>query len=257
MKSKLLYLIPLLAGTAAAQGVNFYSLDREIALGEQLAQAFRRDTRPVESPAALAYVEAIGRRLTAELGGPPFEYRFALFVDDRGPAPEVVAFPGGLLFVPSSLILGARDEDELAGLLAHAIAHVAARDGTRLATRTELMNIAAIPLETTAGWAGDAMRNAQALALPLSLLQMQRKAELAADQAAARAMANAGYDPEALARYIERVQPADETKAGIWSPLPRRSARVQAIRELGLAAQPHEPRAGLTTAQDEVRKAIR
>jgi beta-barrel assembly-enhancing protease len=143
-----------MAGTAAAQGVNFYSLEREFALGEQLARNFQRNVRPVETPAALAYIEAIGRRLTSEIGGPAFEYRFALFIDDRGPAPEVVAFPGGLLFVPSSLILGVRDEDDLAGMLAHAIAHVAARDGTRLSTRTELMNIAAIPLETTGGTGG-------------------------------------------------------------------------------------------------------
>jgi beta-barrel assembly-enhancing protease len=189
-----------MAGTAAAQGVNFYSLERELALGEQLARNFQRNVRPVETPAALAYVEAIGRRLTAEIDGPAFEYRFALFV--------------------------------------------AARDGTRLSTRTELMNFAAIPLETTGGAA-------------LSLLQMQRKSELAADLTAARAMANAGYDPEALARYVERVQPAEEARAGIWSPMPRRSTRVEAIRNLGLAPQPHEPRTGLTTAQDDVRKSIR
>ena len=257
MIAKLLYVLPLLAGTAGAQGVNFYNLQREVALGEHLAAEFRRETRPVESAAARAYVETIGRRLAAEIGGPAFDYRFALFVDDRGPAPEVVAFPGGFLFVPSSLILGAQDEDELAGMLAHAIAHIAARDGTKLATKTELMNLAVEPLAMTVGWTGEAIRNGQSLALPLALLQMQRKAELAADQAAARAMANAGYEPEALARYIERVQPAEETKAGIWSPLPGRSRRVQAIRELGLAPQPHEPRAGLAEAQAEVRRAIR
>jgi beta-barrel assembly-enhancing protease len=244
MMAKFLCLLPILAGTAAAQGVNFYSFDREIALGEQLASNFRRDTRAVESPAAVAYVESVGRRVAVEIGGPAFEYRFALFVDDRGAAPEVVAFPGGFLFVPSSLILGARDEDELAGILAHAIAHVAARDGTRQASRAELMNLGLQPLATTG-------------VVPLALLQMQRKAELAADRSAARALAAAGYDPEALARFIERVQPAEERQAGIWSPFPRPTARVEAIRELGLTPQPHEPRTGLASAQDAVRKAIR
>jgi len=257
MTAKFLCLIPLLVGTAAAQGINFYSLDREIALGEHLAADFRRDTRPIESAAALAYVETIGRRLAVEIGGPPFEYRFALFVDDRGPAPEVVTFPGGFLFVPSSLILGARDEDELAGMLAHAIAHVAARDGTRQATRAELISMAGVPVAATAGWTGETVRSGAALSIPLSLIQMQRKSELAADQSAARAMAAAGYDPEALAGHIDRMPPAEQGSSALLSPLPRQALRVEAIRALGLTAQPHEPRTGLSRVQDEVRKAIR
>src|SRR5215467_1950236 len=142
MTAKMLCVISLLVGTGTAQqerelgkGVNFYSIEKEIALGYHLALDFRRSTRALESAAALAYVNGIGQRLVVQIGGPPFTYTFALFADNAAAIHEIVAFPGGFMFVPSSLILAVRDEDELAGMLAHAIAHVASRHGTRQATK--------------------------------------------------------------------------------------------------------------------------
>src|SRR5262249_3655821 len=144
MTARILCAISFLAGIAIAQqdrepgkGVNLYSIEKEIALGKQLSTEFRRGSRAVESAAAIAYVDGIGQRLAAEIGGPQFQYTFGLIEDDPNAVHEVVAFPGGFLFVPSSLILAVQDEDELAGMLAHAIAHVASRHGTRQATRAE------------------------------------------------------------------------------------------------------------------------
>src|SRR5689334_8475733 len=123
-------LLTLLCFAAAAQerdpakGVNFYSLEKEIALGRQIAADFRRDNRTLEIPAAQAYIEDMGKRLAAQIGGPAFAYSFEL-IDDKPPFNEAVAFPGGAIFVPTSLILGAHDEDEFAGMLAHSIAHIA------------------------------------------------------------------------------------------------------------------------------------
>src|SRR5689334_2774230 len=152
MTARILCVISFLAGTGMAQhegelgkGVNLYSIEKEIALGNQLTTEFRRSTRAVESAAALAYVNGIGQRLAAEIGGPPFTYTFALIADDPTAIHEVAAFPGGFLFVPSSLILTVKDEDELAGMLAHAIAHVASRHGTRQATKAKLVNMSSVP----------------------------------------------------------------------------------------------------------------
>ena len=91
-----------------------------MAVGRQLAAEFQRDTKPLESLAALAYIDGIGQRLAAQIGGPPFTCTFALVADDPTVLHEVAAFPGGFLFVPASLILAVKDEDELAGMLAHA-----------------------------------------------------------------------------------------------------------------------------------------
>ena len=238
------------------KGVNFYSIEKEVALGNRLAAEFRRGARAVESAAALAYVDGIGQRLALQIGGPPFQYTFALIADDRTAIHEVAAFPGGFLFVPASLILAVQGEDELAGMLAHAIAHIASRQGTRLASKAEMVNLSSVPLIYMGGWAGQGAREGQSLAIPLGMLQIWRKYELDADRLAARNMAAAGYDPAALARYIERVQSPDETQVKMWSALPPRSARLEAIRAViaGLPAQVYGPREGLEKVQDDVRR---
>jgi len=261
--SRFLVLACFSAAFAAAQqpepakGVNFYSLEKETALGRQLAAEFQRNTRPLESPAALAYVDGIGQRLAAQIGGPPFTYTFALVADDPGNQHDVAAVPGGFLFVPASLILAVKDEDELAGVLAHAIAHVASRDVTRQASRAELANISMVPLVFAGGWTDYAARQGQSMAIPMALLQMWRTCELAADRLAASKMAAAGYDPEALARYIDRQQASyDEHSPKAFSPLPPRAERLKAIHAaIGkLPAHSYPPHEGLDKVQDEVRR---
>jgi len=262
--ARAILLLALLPAAAFAQperapgkGVNFYSIEREMALGRQLAEEFRRWTTPIWSPAALAYVNAIGQRLAAEIGGPPFTYRFALVADDPAALHEVAAFPGGYLFVPASLILAVKDEHELAGMLAHAIAHVAARDGTRAATRAEVVEMASVPLIYVGGWPGYAMRQGAELAIPLAMMQMWRRYELEADRTAARKMAAAGWDPAALARYIERVQATYDAQPAAWRALPRTAQRVEAIQTVidALPPQVYGPHEGLEAIQQEVRRA--
>src|SRR5947208_253051 len=147
---RFLILLSLFAALTAAQerepgrGINFYSIEKEAGLGKQLAAEFQRQTKPLESPAALAYITTMGQRLATQTGGPPFTYTFALVADDPTVLHDVAAFPGGFLFVPASLILAVKDEDELAGMLAHAIAHVASRHGARQATRAEVANVASV-----------------------------------------------------------------------------------------------------------------
>jgi predicted Zn-dependent protease len=97
-----------------------------------------------------------------------------LVADDPTVMHEVAAFPGGFLFLPASLILAAKDEDELAGMLAQAIAHIAARDGTRAATRADLIN-STTPVVYTGGWTGYVVSQGQSMTVPLGFLQMWRK----------------------------------------------------------------------------------
>jgi len=107
------------------------------------------------------------------------------------------------------------------------MAHVAARHGSRTASRAEVSQIAAEPLVSWGGWYG-ASQGTSAL-LPVVFLQFQRRFESEADLLAVNVTARAGYDPEGLANYIERVQTDPSPPA--LSPVPTRDQRVQAIRQ--------------------------
>lgn len=242
-----------------ARGVNFYSLEREAELGRQLAAEFQRDWKPLGSPAVQAYIDRIGQSLAAQIGGVPFSYSFTVVAGDPTVLHEAVAFPGGPLFVPTSLILEARDEDEFAGMLAHAIAHIASRHFTRQATRAELLEVGSVSVPQLTGWSGYAMAQGRGLLIPLSLLSTWRGFELQADRLAAERMPAAGYDPAALIRYMERDRPSQPgTVARVFSVLPDREARVRAIQTVvvSLPPQTYSPHPDFAAMQDEVRRLL-
>src|SRR2546428_5633123 len=139
------------------KGVNFYSLEKEIALGKQLAQEVERQAQIIDDPVIAEYVNRVGQKLVRDSDA---KVPFTIKVLD---SEEVNAFalPGGFFFVNSGLILKADSEAELAGVMAHEIAHVAARHGTKQATKGEIINIASIPLTFNGGWAGYAIRQAR------------------------------------------------------------------------------------------------
>src|SRR5881296_3601969 len=155
------------------KGVNFYSIEKEIALGKQLAQEVERQAKIVDDPVIAEYVNRVGQNLVRNSDA---KVPFTIKVLD---SEEVNAFalPGGFFFVNSGLILKAESEAELAGVMAHEIAHIAARHGTRQATRGQLVNIASIPLIFMGGWTGYAIRQAAGLAIPLGFLKFTQSME--------------------------------------------------------------------------------
>ena len=132
------------------KGVNLYSFEKEIALGKQMAQEVEREAKIIEDPVIAEYVNRVGQNLVRNSDA---KVPFTIKVVD---SEEVNAFalPGGFFFVNSGLVLRADNEAELAGVMAHEIAHVAARHGTRQATRGEIANYASLPLIFMGGWAG-------------------------------------------------------------------------------------------------------
>src|SRR5579859_4205888 len=150
--------------------VNFYSLEKEIALGKSLAQDVERQAKIISDPVIAEYVNRVGQNLVRNSDA---KVPFTIKVID---SEEVNAFalPGGFFFVNSGLILKAENEAELAGVMAHEIAHVAARHGTRQATRGEIANLATIPLIFMGGWTGYAIRQGAGLAIPLGFLKIGR-----------------------------------------------------------------------------------
>jgi len=194
------------------QGVNSYSKDKEIALGQQLALDFRHKTTPLDNVAVSEYVKRVGANLAAQLPG-GWTYQIETIREDPGGAThEPTAFPGGFIFVSEGLIAAARNEAEFAGMLAHAMAHVAERHGTRLAQAATIM---------PDGWVGSTM--------PLAMRTAQRASEREADYVAVKAMAAAGYDPAGLASYVGRLQPPAPDTGRVLETLPDRDQRVAAI----------------------------
>src|SRR6201997_2847770 len=157
------------------KGVNFYSLEKEIALGKQLAQEVERQAKIIDDPVIAEYTNRVGQNLVRNSDA---KVPFTIKVLD---SEEVNAFalPGGFFFVNSGLILKAESEAELAGVMAHEIAHVAARHGTRQATRGEIVQIGMIAASIVVPYSAagyGALQGANAL-IPLGFLKFSRSME--------------------------------------------------------------------------------
>ena len=213
------------------KGVNFYSLEKEIALGKQLAQEVERQAKIVDDPIIAEYVSRVGQNLVRNSDA---KVPFTIKVLD---SEEVNAFalPGGFFFVNSGLILKAESEAELAGVMAHEIAHVAARHGTRQATRVELLQIAAIVGSiATGGWTGYAIRQGAGLAIPMGYLTFSRAAEREADYLGLQYMYKSGYDPTAFVDFFEKIQSLERKKPGsiskVFSTHPMTDDRIKSAQ---------------------------
>lgn len=259
----LLAALPLTAQqpVGIGSGVNFYSLEKEAALGKQMAAEVRQGVTVLDSAKAQDYLDRLGQRIAAQLPGAKWTYSFSLIANDEGgPTREPKALPAGYIFVPATLVLAAQDEGEFAGMMAHAMAHVAARDWTRQATRREIAQIGMITAAqaTGDGWTGSSVRQSAGLQVPLGMLSFARKLELDADALGAKAMAGAGLNPEALVRYLDREQrDLSGAVAPAFAQWPDRGTRLAALRAL-IATLPAstyaEPGREFTAFQQEVRR---
>src|SRR5580704_11704965 len=195
------------------KGVNFFSLEKEIALGKQLAQEVERQAKIIDDPVIAEYVSRVGQNLVRNSDA---KVPFTIKVLD---SEEVNAFalPGGFFFVNSGLILKTESEAELAGVMAHEIAHVACRHGTKQATKLEIAQIATIPLIFMGGWGGYAIRQGMGLLIPVGFLAFSRSMEAEADYFGLQYMYKAGYDPTAFVDFFEKIETLEKRKPGTVS----------------------------------------
>ena len=189
---------------------NWYSLEREIALGKQYAQMVESSAKMVQDPVVNEYVNRIGQNLVRNSDA---KVPFTIKVIDSD---EINAFalPGGFFYVNSGLILAADEESELAGVMAHEIAHVAARHAMRQMTRGNWANLATLPLIFVGGGIGYAAQMAANLALPLTFMKFSRGFESEADYLGLEYMYKTGYDPQAYVQFFEKVEAKEKKKPG-------------------------------------------
>ena len=213
------------------KGLNFYSLEKETALGKQMAQEVERDAKIVYDPVIAEYVSRLGQNLARSSDA---KVPFTIKILDTS---EVNAFalPGGFLFVNSGLIAIAGNEAELAGVMAHEIAHVAARHGTRQASRSDLAHSATLPLIFAGGWTRFAVYQAASAAIPIAFLKFSRGFEAEADMLGLQYMYKAGYDPTAFVDFFEKIETLERktpgTLAKVFSTHPMTEDRIRAAQE--------------------------
>lgn len=192
--------------------MNWFSIEKEIGLGKQLAQEVERSSKMIDDPVVTEYVNRVGQNLVRNSDA---KVPFTIKVIDSD---EVNAFalPGGFFYVNSGLILRSQEESELAGVMAHEISHVTARHGTCQATKGELMQLASIPamIFIPYTWAGYAMYQGLNMAIPLTFLKFSRDAEREADFLGIQYMYKAGYDPNSYVTFFERIQADEKRRPG-------------------------------------------
>jgi beta-barrel assembly-enhancing protease len=194
------------------KGVDWYSIEHEIAEGKQYAQQVEMTSKMVDDPVVLEYVNRTGQNL---VNNSDCKVPFTIKVIDSD---EVNAFalPGGFFYVNSGLILRAQEESELAGVMAHEIAHVCARHGTKNQTKGDLMQLGMIPLMILlpGGWAGYGIYEGLQFAIPMSFLKFSRNDEREADYLGLQYMYKAGYDPNAYITFFERILSDEKRSPG-------------------------------------------
>ena len=211
---------------------NWYSIEKEIALGKQMAQEVERQAKIVDDPIIAEYVNRVGQNLVRNSDA---KVPFTIKVID---SEEINAFalPGGFFFVNTGILLNADNEAEMAGVMGHEIAHVAARHGTRQASTAQTVNLATIPLIFMGGWAGYGIRQAVGLAIPMGFLQFSKGYESEADMLGLEYMYKAGYDPAAFVDFFEKVQSQEKRKPGtmskVFSTHPPTEDRIKHSQEI-------------------------
>jgi predicted Zn-dependent protease len=236
---------------------NWYSLETEIRMGKEYSQQVEASVKMVNDPVVTEYVNRIGQNLVRNSDA---QVPFTIKVIDSD---EVNAFalPGGFFYVNSGLLLAADEEAELAGVMAHEIAHVAARHATRQITRAQWANIGTIPLIFVGGGIGYAVRSVAGLALPMTFLSFSRGFEAEADYLGLQYMYKSGYDPQAFISFFEKLQAKEKRKPGTlaraFSTHPQTPDRIEKSQEEIGRILPARPQYVVSTSEfDDVKSRL-
>jgi predicted Zn-dependent protease len=209
---------PALIGKRKINGgfINWMAMgmEKEVALGRYLAAEIDREAKFIDDPIITEYVNRVGQNIVLHSDA---KVPFTIKVIDTD---EVNAFalPGGFFYVNKGLILAADNEAELAGVMAHEIAHVAARHAVENQAKATLAQYGLMAGSIfLGGIPGMIINNAGPLAALLGFMKFSRSAESEADKLGVQYLYAAGYDPNALATMFEKLASQNKKKPGFIS----------------------------------------
>jgi predicted Zn-dependent protease len=192
---------------------NWYSVEGQVAQGRKYAQMIESQIKLVNDPVITEYVNRVGQNLVRNSDA---QVPFTIKVIDSDVV-NAMALPGGFFYVNSGLILAADEEAEMAGVMAHEIAHVAACHYGREMTRMNLLQIASLPAIFMGGAIGYGIYQGMGLGIPLTFLHFSRQFEAEADYLGIEYMYRSGYDPSAFVSFFEKIQALEKKKPGTLS----------------------------------------
>jgi len=233
---------------------NWYTVEGQVARGRVYAQQIEAQVKLVNDPVITEYVNRIGQNLVRNSDA---QVPFTIKVIDSDVV-NAMALPGGFFYVNSGLILAADEEAEMAGVMAHEIAHVAACHYGREMTRAQILQMASIPLIFIGGAIGYGAYEASGLAIPLTFLKFSRGFEAEADYLGVEYMYRAGYDPSAFVSFFEKIQAMEKKKPGTLAKAfdthPQTPDRIEKTQEEIRKILPSKPQYVVTTSEfDEVK----
>ncbi|HTA50649.1 MAG TPA: M48 family metallopeptidase [Verrucomicrobiae bacterium] len=233
---------------------NWYSIERQVADGRRYSQMIESQVKLVNDPVIAEYVNRIGQNIVRNSDA---QVPFTIKVIDSDVV-NAMALPGGFFYVNSGLILAADEEAEMAGVMAHEIAHVSACHYGREMTRAQLLQMASIPLIFIGGAIGYGAYEASGLAIPMTFLKFSRTFEAQADYLGVQYMYRAGYDPSAFVSFFEKIQAMEKKKPGTLSKAfdthPQTPDRIEKTQEEIRKILPSKAEYIVTTSEfDEVK----
>jgi predicted Zn-dependent protease len=236
---------------------NWYSIESDIKMGKQYSMMVDSSSKMVTDPVITEYVNRLGQNLVRNSDAQvPFVFKI---IDSD--VVNAMSLPGGFVYVDSATILAADGEAELAGVMAHEIAHVAARHATRQLTRSQYANIGTIPLIFMGGGIGYAVRSAVGIGLPVTFMSFQRGFEAEADYLGLQYMYKAGYDPQSFVAFFEKLQAMEKKKPGTlartFASHPQTPDRIAQSQEEIEKILPARPEYTVTTSEfDDVKSRL-
>jgi len=233
---------------------NWYTVEGQVARGRVYAQQIESQIKLVNDPVVTEYVNRIGQNLVRNSDA---QVPFTIKVIDSDVV-NAMALPGGFFYVNSGLILAADEEAEMAGVMAHEIAHVAACHYGREMTRLNLLQMASIPAIFMGGALGYGIYEGMGLAVPMTFLRFSRGFEAEADYLGVEYMYRAGYDPSAFVSFFEKIQAMEKKKPGTLSKAfdthPQTPDRIEKTQDEIRKILPSKPQYIVTTSEfDEVK----